>query len=188
MMNIFIARNVFIILGKTLYPGMIISFGHVVKSNDDPGCVTNDQHIWNGVVRGYNEFLDWKDYIIMNNPYLDNQVDGVYAIDYEMYYTQEGLEATKITVVNLYCKIVYETYIKPDLEIIDYNSEYSDIYPNILEGVKTMLCDIQNYLQSFINWSTILIGHDLDNDLRTLRISHPTCIDYVSAYHTLVTS
>jgi len=31
MMNIFTTRNVFIILGKTLYLGMVISFGHVVK-------------------------------------------------------------------------------------------------------------------------------------------------------------
>jgi len=85
------------------------------------------------------------------NLHLDNQVDGVYAIDCEMLYTGRFL-ATKITVVNLYCETVYETYVKPDLEIIDYNSEYSGIYPNTLEGVKVTLRDVQNYLQSFINW------------------------------------
>jgi len=28
------------------------------KINDNPRCVTNDQYVWNGVVRGHNEFLD----------------------------------------------------------------------------------------------------------------------------------
>jgi len=111
---------------------------------------------------------------MMDNPHLDNQVDGIYAIDCEMCYTRK---ATKITVINLYCETVYEIYIKPDSEIIDYNSEYSGIYPNILEGVETTLRDVQNYLQFFINWRTILIGHGLDNNLRALHISHPTCID-----------
>jgi len=68
----------------------------------------NDQHIWNDVVRGQNEFLNWKSYVTMDNPYLDNQIDGAYAINCEMCYTREDLEATKIIVVNLYC----ETYMR----------------------------------------------------------------------------
>jgi len=84
----------------------------------------------------------------MDNPYfhIDNHVDNVYAIDCEMCYTREDLEATNITVVNLYCETVYETYIKPDSEIIDYNSEYSGIYANTLERIETTLPDVQNYL------------------------------------------
>jgi len=58
------------------------------KANDDPGCVTKDQHVWNGVVRGCNEFLDWKGYVTMDSPYLhmDNHLNDVYAIDCEMCY------------------------------------------------------------------------------------------------------
>jgi len=94
-----------------------------------------------------------------------------------MCYTREGLEATQITIVNMNCETVYETYVKPDSEIIDYNSKYSGIFPSTLEGVNKTLTDVQKDLLSFINTSTILVGHGLNNDLRALRISHPTCID-----------
>jgi len=124
----------------------------------------------------------------MDNLHMDNQVDGVYAIDCKMCYTREGLETTKITVVNLYCETAYETYIKPDSEIIDYNSEYSGIYPNALEGIETTLRNVQNYLQSFINWRAILIGYGLGNDLRALHISHPTCIDTSLLYPHIISS
>jgi len=142
----------------------------------EPGCIILNQHVWNGVVPGYNGPL--KDYVA--TPYLEilTIVDiGVYAIDCEMCFTWEGLEATQITVVNMNCETVYETYIKPDSEIIDYNSKYSGIFPSTLQGVNKTLSDVQKDLLSFINTSTILVGHGLDNDLRALRISHPTCID-----------
>ena len=39
------------------------------------------------------------------------------------------------------------------------------------------LASIRKTLDSFINADTILIGHALDNDLKTLRIIHHKCVD-----------
>jgi RNA exonuclease 1 len=39
------------------------------------------------------------------------------------------------------------------------------------------LTSIRASLDSFINSDTILIGHALDNDLKTLRMIHTQCVD-----------
>jgi len=113
-------------------------------NHTDPGCVTRDQYIWNGVVRGHNGHLNFRDHVTI--PHLNILTIGVYTINCEMCYTRQGLEATQITVVNMNCETVCETYIKPDPEIIDYNSEYGDIYASTLEGIEIMLHDVQNDL------------------------------------------
>lgn len=39
-----------------------------------------------------------------------------------MSYTTQGLELTRVTVINDDCKTIYETLVKPDNPIIDYNT------------------------------------------------------------------
>lgn len=39
------------------------------------------------------------------------------------------------------------------------------------------LASIRKSLDAFINTETILVGHALDNDLRTMRIVHHKCVD-----------
>lgn len=47
---------------------------------------------------------------------------GVYALDCEMCYTTYGLELTRVTVINEDCNVMYETLVKPQNPIIDYNT------------------------------------------------------------------
>jgi len=47
---------------------------------------------------------------------------GVYALDCEMCYTTQGLELTRVTIIDEDCKVIYETLVKPQNPIIDYNT------------------------------------------------------------------
>lgn len=49
---------------------------------------------------------------------------GVYALDCEMCYTTAGLELTRVTVIDRDLNTVYESLVKPENPIIDYNTRY----------------------------------------------------------------
>ncbi|CRG95083.1 exoribonuclease, putative [Plasmodium gallinaceum] len=105
-------------------------------------------------------------------------LDNIFSIDCEMCETiNNQRELTKITVVDAYMNIVYDSYVVPDNKITNYLTLYSGINESTLENVKTKLKDVQENLKKFLNNKSILIGHSLENDLHALKISHPYVID-----------
>ncbi|VEN34550.1 unnamed protein product [Callosobruchus maculatus] len=142
------------------------------------GCTEARLHVWNGVHDGVNGFAD--DFVRTKqrrSPPADGSY-GVYALDCEMCYTVRGLELTKVTVVACDGRLVYDTYVKPDLEIVDYNTRFSGITAKDMKRAQTKsLREVQNDLMGFINANTILIGHGLENDLRALKIVHYFTVD-----------
>ncbi|XP_025971576.2 putative exonuclease GOR [Dromaius novaehollandiae] len=102
---------------------------------------------------------------------------GVYALDCEMCYTTQGLELTRVTVVDSKLQVVYDSFVKPDGEVIDYNMRFSGVTEDDLKNTTTSLRDVQAILLNLFSADTILIGHSLENDLFALKLIHDKIVD-----------
>jgi RNA exonuclease 1 len=102
----------------------------------------------------------------------------IFALDCEMCYTVEGLELTRITVVDYDEKVVFDKFVKPQNRVIDYNTRYSGITEATLSksDVKS-LPEIQAVLLAMFHSRTILVGHSLESDFKALKLIHDTVID-----------
>ena len=141
------------------------------------GCETAHTHVWRGMlydVPGQHKDLDGfaKTRPPRNRAQPSDGNYGVYGLDGEMVFTTNGLQLCKITVVGIDGRLVYETFVRPDDTIIDYNTRFSGVSARDLKrGPVKTLKDVQNDLLGFINANTILIGHGLENDLRALKVN-----------------
>ncbi|XP_057687868.1 RNA exonuclease 1 homolog isoform X2 [Corythoichthys intestinalis] len=112
----------------------------------------------------------------------DTGCPGVYALDCEMCYTIQGLELSRVTVVDSSLQVIYDTFLKPHNEVIDYNTRFSGISEEDVRDVQTSLAEVQKTLLSFISTETILIGHGLETDLCALKLLHGTVVDTAAVF------
>uniref|UniRef100_A0A3Q4I8L1 Uncharacterized protein n=1 Tax=Neolamprologus brichardi TaxID=32507 RepID=A0A3Q4I8L1_NEOBR len=69
----------------------------------------------------------------------DRSCPGVYSLDCEMCYTVHGLELSRVTVVNSSLEVVYDTFVKPENEVIDYNTSSLKIVLHYFKDGKDFL-------------------------------------------------
>jgi RNA exonuclease 1 len=139
------------------------------------GCTTANVHVWDGLQPGINgPLLGYVRTSFTNT----SPPHAIYALDCEMCYTTHGLEVIRVTLVAADGTPVYDSLVRPEHCVIDYNTRFSGITESDLSDNETKsLQEVQNDLMYLINADTILVGHGLGNDLRGLRIIHNAVVD-----------
>uniref|UniRef100_A0A670XUP6 RNA exonuclease 1 homolog n=1 Tax=Pseudonaja textilis TaxID=8673 RepID=A0A670XUP6_PSETE len=136
------------------------------------GCQVAKQHVHDGRKESLEGFVKTFEKL----PRADGH-PGIYALDCEMCYTKQGLELTRVTVINSDLKVIYDTFVKPDSRIVDYNTRFSGVTEADLENASITLRDVQAVLLSMFSTETILIGHSLESDLFALKLIHTMVVD-----------
>ncbi|XP_068249542.1 uncharacterized protein [Palaemon carinicauda] len=96
------------------------------------------------------------------------------AVDCEMVGTGiEGKESmlARVSIVNQYCRVIYDKFVKPQEPVVDYRTQFSGIRPeDIVNG--NDFKEVQSEVAKILD-GKILVGHGLDNDLKALFLQHP---------------
>ncbi|KZT12482.1 Rexo1 protein [Laetiporus sulphureus 93-53] len=123
----------------------------------------------------------------------DEEVEGssrtdtaldVVALDCEMVYTTGGMRVARVSVVDATGKEVFDELVRMDdgVEVIDFNTRFSGITPEAHASALLPLASIRRSLDTLISSETVVIGHALENDLKTLRMVHYRCVDTVALF------
>uniref|UniRef100_A0AAV2MQR4 Exonuclease domain-containing protein n=1 Tax=Knipowitschia caucasica TaxID=637954 RepID=A0AAV2MQR4_KNICA len=134
-----------------------------------PGCQVFKLHVCNSI--------SMDGFVSTAPKETDKTCPGVFSLNCEMCYTIHGLELSRVTVVNSSLQIVYDTFVRPQNEVIDYNTRFSGISQEDIVQHCHQLKEVQDTLLSFISADTVLIGHSLETDLSVLKLLHGTVVD-----------
>lgn len=132
------------------------------------------------------------------SPFPNRTALDVAALDCEMVYSTGGFRVARVSVVDGSGQEVFDEVIKMDdgVDVMyvalfayhllflklspsrrDLNTRFSGISEEKYASASRTLASVREALNALIDTQTILIGHALDNDLKTLRIIHHRCID-----------
>ena len=64
----------------------------------------------------------------------DKDNPKVYALDCEMCYTMDGVELTRVTVIDALGEVVMETLVQPSSRVVDYNTQVRALYSRPVES------------------------------------------------------
>ncbi|PIC43043.1 hypothetical protein B9Z55_009927 [Caenorhabditis nigoni] len=142
-------------------------------STSSGGCMVEDYHVFNSA---------WEDTLwsFMPTPSAKNANDyrskKVYGLDCELVHTMNGLEVARVSLVDMKGRVILDTFVLPQYEIVSLNTAFSGITEKDLSAAITFeACRLQ--LFQFINSETLLVGHSLESDLKALRLIHHNVID-----------
>ncbi|KAJ6262688.1 hypothetical protein Dda_1244 [Drechslerella dactyloides] len=135
-------------------------------------------------------------------------IEKAVCLDCEMAYTTEGFEIIRLTATRFPTyETIIDVLVQPFGEVLDLNTRFSGVTPEQWDaapfykvGAQTASpaekptdkpTDLQKVLNpmyardllfEYIDASTILIGHSLENDLKCMRIIHPRVVDTAILY------
>lgn len=98
-----------------------------------------------------------------------------------MVVTETGPEAVRIAVLDEEGKLILSEFFRPKGRVVDYLTAITGLTErSFAEVAKTIEDILPQFLQTI--HGTIIVGHDLVNDLSVLRVVHQEFIDTVSLY------
>lgn len=136
------------------------------------GCQVTKQHVQDGRKESVDGYV-----MTFSKPLPPDGDGGVHALDCEMCYTKQGLELTRVTVINSELKVIYDTFVKPENKVVDYNTRFSGVTEEDLDNTTITMRDVQAVLLSMFSAESILLGPSLESDLLALKLIHSTVID-----------
>nr|XP_061831812.1 RNA exonuclease 1 homolog [Nerophis lumbriciformis] len=136
------------------------------------GCQTAKQHVQDGRKESLGGYVT-----TFSKTLPPDGNGGVFALDCEMCYTKQGLELTRVTVINSDLKVIYDTFVKPESKVVDFNTRFSGVTAEDLENTTITLRDVQAVLLSMFSAESILLGHSLESDLLALKLIHSSVVD-----------
>lgn len=101
----------------------------------------------------------------------------VLALDCEFCETRRGRQLARISLVDYNGAVVYDEYVKPKEEIVDYKTKFSGITEDFMAKATTTQEDVREKLRQMVSSSDTLVGHSLLFDLNVLKMSHPRIVD-----------
>ncbi|KDQ12757.1 hypothetical protein BOTBODRAFT_112367, partial [Botryobasidium botryosum FD-172 SS1] len=106
----------------------------------------------------------------------------VIAMDCEMIYTTAGMSVARVSAVDGTGKEVFDQLVRMSegVDVLDFNTRFSGV--TTLVGAVHDLNGVRKALDAFIGPDTILVGHALENDLKTLRMIHSKVVDTAVLY------
>ncbi|KAF3940388.1 hypothetical protein ABW19_dt0202978 [Dactylella cylindrospora] len=129
-----------------------------------------------------------------------SSIERAICLDCEMAFTTKGFEMVRLTATRFPTfECVVDVLVKPFGEVLDLNTRFSGVTPEQwaaapaynperptessgeLAMVSSPL-EARNVLFKHIDASTIMIGHALENDLKSTRIIHPRVVDTAILY------
>ncbi|KAF8305388.1 hypothetical protein DL93DRAFT_2172643 [Clavulina sp. PMI_390] len=104
------------------------------------------------------------------------------AIDCEMIYTTAGMSMARVSGVNKDGAEIFDYLVRMDkgVDVVDYNTRFSGI--TSLDDALLDLDHARQAIGAFVGPNTIIIGHALENDLKTLRMIHNRVVDTATLY------
>lgn len=115
----------------------------------------------------------------------------VVALDCEMCETEDPITKEKnkhslvrFSAINGYSpsQVLIDTIVNPLASISDCKTRIHNINEKEILETKITLSHVHQFLNSFIDSTTILIGHSLHNDLKSLKLNHLNVIDTAYLY------
>jgi len=102
---------------------------------------------------------------------------SIASINCEFCKTDLGLEVIRVIVVDRNLEVRFHELVKPQGNLLDPLSDLHGITAWDIDSARYSLCDVQEKLMSMCDQNTVLVGHDLNCELKGLKLVHFRCAD-----------